>query len=152
MYKTLILLAVILLNSCGAKMSSTSPQDLKRTGWLLKEIVTSGKKEKTSDKVRAHIIFTSTNTINGVAACNNFTGTYNAEEQSKIAIKVGGVTRKICEPEVQKVEDKFLAHIENVQTLLIKKDKLYLYIEDDKYMLFTKLDNIDEGGHYGETH
>ncbi|MEM9649745.1 MAG: META domain-containing protein, partial [Bacteroidota bacterium] len=77
-------------------------------------------------------------------------GNYGTKTDSRLNINLGGMTKKLCEPSIQNVEDRFLSDIENVKRFQIKKDRLYLYLNDSDYLLFSKLHIIDEGGLYGE--
>ncbi len=77
--------------------------------------------------------------ISGVAACNNYFGSINGDEDPYRFGKMGS-TRKLCaDAAVNEMETTFLAMMEKVTKMTFENQQLVLEVEGDQRMTFSAM-------------
>ncbi|UZR98688.1 META domain-containing protein [Chondrinema litorale] len=78
------------------------------------------------------------NRVMGYSGCNNFNGTFSANDAKGIEVKQLMSTKKACIPPVN--ESEFLQLLQSSDNFDIREGKLFLYQEKDINLIFKKVD------------
>ena len=105
------LVALLLATGC-ASASAMAPVDfvlppLEGTAWLSEDIDGAG----VLDRVPSTLAFEANRKVGGRAACNRYFGTF-VQSGETVQIRLAGLTRLACPPEVMDEERKFLMVLE----------------------------------------
>lgn len=83
--------------------------------------------------------------VNGLAACNEYTGIYEIGDNRSIAIDVLTSTEMDCGPRlVDILEENFINSLEKIVTYDINEDRLTLYDSGQQYMLSFSIGAVDK--------
>ncbi|MFD2551281.1 META domain-containing protein [Bizionia sediminis] len=67
-----------------------------------------------------------TRTVSGFSGCNRFTGSYTLHNES-LTFGALATTRKLCQPELNNIEQQVLKHLEETASFIVNLDTVTLY-------------------------
>jgi heat shock protein HslJ len=101
----------------GSGSAAQDPADLEGKAWILTELLDAeGNTQIVDIGVNAEF---DGSTINGVSGCNSYNATYEATGDQISFGPIAG-TKKICPPDEQDVEDRYLQLLEGAATYAIE--------------------------------
>jgi heat shock protein HslJ len=135
MKKIISFIAVLaMVTGCGSTKGDTPQQMLTAGTWQLKSM--QGKDATTQDFANGmpYVTFTSDYKISGKGGCNNFSGSYNLNEEGGINISSLISTKMYCEGVK---ENDFLELLQASDAVDVDKDKIVLFKETKEILVLT---------------
>ncbi|HEU4354600.1 MAG TPA: META domain-containing protein [Actinomycetota bacterium] len=124
--RSLIPLALLLsLVACGEEARPTGNGDLEDVTWILDRASIDALVEGAPEETRATIRF-ERGEVGGVAACNQYGGTYEADDGGAIAISVGSMTEMACAEPLMTLESAFVDALGRVSSYRFEGEDLVL--------------------------
>jgi heat shock protein HslJ len=114
--------ALLVIAAAGCKPASKYA--LTDGQWVMTAWYDADGTERMVTQNRPTMTFAAESTLSGNAGCNNFSGTYTAD-QEKITIDLGAMTRKMC-PDME-IENQLATRMPDVVRYVIEGNHLMLY-------------------------
>jgi len=140
--KGVAILSFIILSvvSCKSSKADLPLQSLSGTTWQLSELNGTAVDAKLYRRSIPYVTFETNTRISGNSGCNNFSGSYNLNDEGGINISQIAATKMFCEG----VDEKgFFDALDNATVTKAQKDKLVLINGDTQIMVLVPKETND---------
>lgn len=119
---TLLFASLFLVTACNTAsdngdnaMAMPSYEQLAGTPWQVQTL-----NNKPVGNATVTLVFPEAGKVAGKAACNNFTGSYQADN-GQFTLQPGAMTRKACMPPLMELEQQFVTALKGVDTAVLNE-------------------------------
>lgn len=145
--KLLVILAIFSIVSCNMyNVYKESKNDKNVTQIALKENDLIGQSFKLKNqeymKYNISLNFSNDGEFSGFSGVNNYFGNYSFKN-GKLVLSNYSSTLMLGDKEAQKIEDKFIKHIENLNKVYFENDDLILESNDGTKLIFEKMSRLE---------